>query len=656
MRAVSDAPDPSEARAPRWPSLTGSAATVLAALLYVLLAVAFTWPMALHLASRIPDGIDSPGLLWFPWWGRVAFAQPGLDLLHSPVLGHPLGVSLVSSDALLYRIVAPVLCGLWGPMAGNNLFTLASLAWAAFAMHLLALDLVRVRWIAFTAGATYAFNCHSVNALLEGACHHTATGWLPLFLLFLLRTADRPGWRNVLGAALCLGLTVLSGWYLALTAAVFAGLFAIHALTAGRGAAPDRPAFLRLAAIAPVAILLLAPVFAALGGWQGLGEARAFVAESHGGDPAVLAERLRAIATLDSPSLRDVLLPAGDAGGPPRSAYVGWLLAAVGLVGLAASGRRRAVWIAFLGVFAVLMLGPTLKLAGNGDVPGSLRMTTLTLPYGWLARALPFLANFQFPGRFVLAAILALAAGAAWGLDRIRSGRRGRWLAPLLAAGLLAEALVLGSRPWFRPMAPFDPPAHGLAIAAEEGDFAVLDVVGADDPSVAEQAKSCQTVHGKRILHAGHVRGSVDMQMLVTDHLRHEIGRQDASPAGRFRDMLDRMNVRFLVLHPWSFPSPDEAARWAGWLDREFGLPAVHPYRPNVDRQTLDAGVRVYRITTAPPHPVRLRNPAAVAADVRRGMAAGEPAEAVLQRVLDALEPDDRPSSVLRGPPSRVSL
>ena len=524
-------------------------------------------------------------------------------------------------------------------------------------MYLLAFDLVRVRWIAVASGVVYAFNCHSVNALLEGACQHTATGWLPLFILFLLRTADRAGWRNVLGSAACLGLTVLSGWYLAAMAAAFAGFFAIHALATDRTLLRDRPRLLRLAAVPVLTALFLAAVLATLdGGSHTVGEARGFVAESHGESSASLAERLRMIATLDSPSLRDVLLPAGDAGGPPRSAYTGWLLAAVGLAGLAASGRRRAVWIAFLGVFAVLMLGPTLKLAGNGDVPDSLRMTSLTLPYGWLARALPFVAHFQFPGRFVLAAILALSAGAAWGIRRTRDGRHGPWLAPLLAAGMLAEVLVLGSRPWIRPMAPFVPPAHALAIAADAGDFAVLDILGAGDPPLAEQAKSCQTVHGKRILHTGHVRGSVDMQTLVTDHLRHEIGRQDAPPAGRFRDMLDRMNVRFLVLHPWSFAAPDEAARWTGWLDRELGTPAVHPYRPRAGRQTLDATVRVYRVTTEPPHPVRLRDPAATAADVRRRQAAGEPPGSVLQRVLDALEPDDRASSVVRSHPDSLSL
>ncbi|HFQ95691.1 MAG TPA: hypothetical protein ENK30_03875, partial [Anaerolineae bacterium] len=49
---------------------------LLVLLLFTLLALALTWPLAAHLTTHVTgDGIDDPALAWNLWWAKVSFVD-----------------------------------------------------------------------------------------------------------------------------------------------------------------------------------------------------------------------------------------------------------------------------------------------------------------------------------------------------------------------------------------------------------------------------------------------------------------------------------------------------------------------------------------------------------------------------------------------------
>ena len=69
---------------------------LLAALLFLALALLLTWPLPLHLATHAPgDGSDDPAILWNLWWVRYALTVLRQGFFRSAWLFWPLGVELV---------------------------------------------------------------------------------------------------------------------------------------------------------------------------------------------------------------------------------------------------------------------------------------------------------------------------------------------------------------------------------------------------------------------------------------------------------------------------------------------------------------------------------------------------------------------------------
>ncbi len=202
--------------------------------------------------------------------------------------------------------------------------------------------------------------------------------------------------------------------------------------------------------------------------------------------------------------------------------YVGYVALALALLGLWRGQRRGArrgetwFWAASAAVFFLLTLGPNLRIAG--------RDTGLPLPFRVL-EALPFFKGNRYPSRYGVMLLLSLAPLVAAGMVRRGDGAtRGHGdaarqratldtLRPTLHATLFPGFLLLLllfehlSAPL--PISDLRVPALYTRIAAEAGDFAVLElppgwrngarVAGKQDVIIMTELWN-QTVHGKRVL------------------------------------------------------------------------------------------------------------------------------------------------------------
>ncbi|HUS16869.1 MAG TPA: hypothetical protein VM536_17875, partial [Chloroflexia bacterium] len=193
---------------------------------YLLVAVAWTWPLAGHLTTAIPgDGKDGWQNAWNLWWVAQAVLQ-GRNPFHTDLLFHPIGADLYlhTLQPLNGLLSLPVQV-LWGPVAAYNAVVLAALPLAAWGAYLLAHDrLARARsspagWRGamppLVAGLLFGFSPYLAGQLLSHLNLVSAWG-LPFSTLALLRAADavppRPAVRSLpwVHISLAVGALVLT--------------------------------------------------------------------------------------------------------------------------------------------------------------------------------------------------------------------------------------------------------------------------------------------------------------------------------------------------------------------------------------------------------------------------------------------------------------
>ncbi len=181
--------------------------------------------------------------------------------------------------------------------------------------------------------------------------------------------------------------------------------------------------------------------------------------------------------------------------------YVGYTALALAVIGVWRGRRRSATWfwVTATGLFFLLTLGPSLRVAGHD--------TGIPLPFR-IMEQLPFFKGNRYPSRYsvmLLASIAPLVALGAAALWRARGPRPTRvWWAVLLLPLLLLEHLSA-------PLPLFDlrAPALYQRVAETPGDFALLElplgwrngarVAGKQDILIMQQLWY-QSEHGKRLL------------------------------------------------------------------------------------------------------------------------------------------------------------
>ncbi len=194
--------------------------------LFLLLAVAWTWPAAVAGDSLLVGrNFDLPGTLWF----LDAIPRLGLDL-EDPLTGFPGGHAYGRPDSFTLFLFGPL--GQLVPVGALHgwlqVLGVTVSAWAAeaFAREVGA----RAPW-SLLAGLGFAFGGLATTVLLEGHVYHLLDPWLPLFGLTWWR-ATRPGGTAAQGAlaGLFFALTLLSSGYLGIAGSVVAVGLAVGGL------------------------------------------------------------------------------------------------------------------------------------------------------------------------------------------------------------------------------------------------------------------------------------------------------------------------------------------------------------------------------------------------------------------------------------------
>lgn len=488
------------------------AANLVAAALFVALAILMTWPLIRNLGRAVSDPGDPLLTAWildWDWW--ATFHQP-LSLFQANAF-FPSQYSLAYTENLygIALLLFPVRALGVGPVAAQNLSLLAGFAFCGFGAFLLGRKLTGSFAAGLAAGIFYAFLPYrfvhlSHIQLIWG-------GWLPLLLLALLRYAERPSWKRgiVFGAVFLMnGLTNI---HFLLFGAFVSAVTALLLI--------PRRAWRELAVPLFVALLLLAPflypylVVAKLYGMQrGAEEVLRFSAVPRDWLPGGATEPERMLA------------PGGLALGIAAAAFV--------------VARREKAKLALASLWIAV------------GFAGSLGLHFLF--HEFLFGAVPGFRALRVPARWAVIAYIGLAILIA--LTTAAMGRRRRWLGWMVPVALLA-AVWRGPVRWF--LLDPEPPAVDRWLAMQHVS------------AIAELPMDTSTSEYESMLHATtHRQRMVNGISGFSPPLREELSRlSNATPIpDAFVDALRTAGVELVIVRSDWYGARSPVMR--EWLRREL--------------------------------------------------------------------------------------
>jgi hypothetical protein len=456
-------------------------------LVYLAVSVAYTWPLVRDFRGRIIGIVpqDPRHSIWLIWHFKEWLL--GHDsLFYTHWLYYPAGISTLVDGVGPLSTVFALPFWHWGPVAAYNGAILIGFWLTGYCMFVCAIGLGCSPGPALFSGLVYQLLPMHIAAV-DGHIEKTFLGLMPLFVLAVIR-ALRPvsHWRWILISALLLLSTLLytaSQFAFSLVALALLALAAL-ALTKAR-----RQVATRLLILAAVCMVVTGPLLVAL--------ARVTTDRR-------LQVDLKGMSIIFEPDLSQFLTPSpysavlggliypGDRNeSSVFSSRVSWLqssstwygsgmdnvvtiyLTVVILCVIAIRNRPKesAAWIGFVAVFAVLSLGPTLRLFGETWYGAT---KPFVMPYGVLTHRVPGFSFMRTPARFMLIGAIGLAIVAAIGLQYLR--KRFPKHSRLIMAGAVALLLV---ESWPRPWSQQDPPrvsSFYAQIASTPEPYGILDL------------------------------------------------------------------------------------------------------------------------------------------------------------------------------------
>jgi hypothetical protein len=518
----------------------------------VIFTVLLTFPAVLYLQSHIMgyphDGFE---YIWKQWWTRKALIElnvspSSLAYVNYPFVGQ--NPHIIASP-LLNLLALPFVKWLGG-LQTYNLMMLAAFALSWPTASLLSYEFCHDPRACMVGGGVYAFFANKVAHAVGGHLPQMAVCLFPLAALFLYRTLRAPpARRNSVMAGIFIGLSALVDLkHIALFVAPVVGVSVLYyAIVQGREWNRARISSV-VTALAVAAVVIIPFVLPLIIG-RVTGELDHFYAEGvirHSADITSfltpppehpLYSRIEAIRSYSSRLASD--------GWHENIFYIGVVSLSLSALAVIRQWHRQDIrfWAILAATGIVLALGPVLK-AGGEPVEFTLggRAWFVPLPYSLLQR-LPFYDWGRTPGRTIGVAMLAIAVLAACGtkiiLRRFVGG--GRALAAwIILVSVLVDSLFIW--PW--PMGDAEVPSFYHELAADEEDYAILDL-----PLWEYRCERYQiyyaTIHNHPIVGGIITRRSPEAEQSMRDVEALVQPGSASAPADSLKDL----GIRYVVLH-----------------------------------------------------------------------------------------------------------
>jgi hypothetical protein len=199
--------------------LGDSTRRLIAPTLYLLVSLAFTWPLALHAATSVigPFHGDNLEYVWKLWWVRHAWFEQHVSPWLVPNVYYPYGYPLWYGEITpLHTVVMLPINWLLGEVWTYNLAIVLSTWLSGWFTYLWLMHLTDgCEGDSFVGGLIVAF-CPYRMARIAGHLPLVSTEGIPLVLWGMERFYERRKWGDSLMIAAGITISALSSWYYAL--------------------------------------------------------------------------------------------------------------------------------------------------------------------------------------------------------------------------------------------------------------------------------------------------------------------------------------------------------------------------------------------------------------------------------------------------------
>lgn len=545
---------------------------------------------------------DQVVFAWNLWWTHKALHDPNISLWFCDHIYHPDGVSLANHTLMpLHSIWLSAIMPKVGLVMCTNLLTLLSCWLTCIAIFLFALELGIAPLAATASMIVFGLSSFRVVELSGGHINVAMLEGIVFQAYFLVRLLKFGGYAN----ATAFSLSVLyTGWTekmgLLFAAMLDAAILVIHwAHFKSSLRSAFKPTAIALTIIAvgisPIIWLTVSnPMpfpkepsllrdatwfFRWLSGRATFEQARAAVQGSWGSAGAESADLVNFVGIeARNPFLQNVEHSVGEPRMPSRvfPGYIALCILVTSLTSIPSLRKRSKGWLIAFVCFAILCLGPLLRVGG--------KLLPIPLPYAIL-HYIPLLNHMRAPYRFASLTSLCIAVAVGMALSEMHSrpcwasstGVRRAWISNGICVGVCLLLLVESLAWWWR-MHPLniDVPPALKQIASEKGDFAILEIpLGrwggiASIGVVPSESVFYQCFHGKRILGGAVSRApTFKVTALLKEPLFATLIALQDGQTDLYSTMfshkaalqvMSRLRIRYVVIHKGWFNSPPHIA------------------------------------------------------------------------------------------------
>lgn len=455
-------------------------------LIYVLLSVLMTWPLAQHLNTHFGStDTDMFNVYWGNWWVGQALAT-GQNPYMTKYLVYPMGFNLATFA------FSPFIALLWlplnwivSPIAAYNLVVWVTIVLGCLAMDQLVRYLTGNGWAALVAGITFGF---APCLVAERASHLNMSMmvWIPWAALLLTRLMREAKIRDAVLLAVTIGLAFLTRLQVGMLVLLFSGIYFIG-LALVQCKQRHKLAIRRLVLAGLLSLLLISPLL--IYTWRALQQPGAesllrWNAEDYQTD--LLAYVLPPPQHPLFGSWTEAIYEQRFQVNIRYWAYIGIVPLLLAFYAVKTRWREAWPWLLTSLFFFVLALGPWLRLSGKV-------YPVIKLPYS-LAPDLFSTIGLNWPNRFNLALMPALCVLVGLACAQISVRSKKPWILLIPALLILSEYLVA---PIPLTAAPSHSPFYDQ-MAADTDDYALVDLPLTREAS--EVHRYYQTLHHKPIV------------------------------------------------------------------------------------------------------------------------------------------------------------
>jgi len=543
-------------------------------LLYVLLAVIFTYPLAQNLNTHFPaygKGGDAHSFIWNSWNFIKTLEAAPINPLTTTALLFPFQPNLAFHTYTLLRNALVFLFSIILPFAASfNLVTLLMFVLSGFGAYLLTMRFTRSHIAAFISGVIFSF-CPFKLARLMAHYNFVDAAFIPFYILFLFRTFDRKSYRDPILAGVFLALIGYCSYYYLIFTFAFTGIFVFYSffsrslIRRAREKAAERTSvrlqkyFLNFAVLGLVFVILFSPILVNILKYQN----DYFVTKKAFGESPELTQ----LVTPSPTSLLNRYLFKGPRYGTEKVIFLGFTVILLALFSFTLVRKKPYLlfWHLNALIFIIFSLGSYMIIGGK---------KILWLPYQ-VIHTLPILSAARNPSRYIIFAMLALGILSACSIEniirRVNLFKRQKFL----SLGIPFLILILISSEYLTiPLRLFDMKPHDYyaRIAEDEARYSLLEIpfaVSGKGKSFGSKERQglyqfYQTIHNKDLPTGwlAHLPDKIFSYYSRLDFIQNICYLQENTgtvpeatwqrliqPDAQFKVYLNVFNIRYILIH-----------------------------------------------------------------------------------------------------------